>query len=119
MQDVQLFNQNQLATWDQAREYAIRISMGPIVVGGGVKPETPNSSTSGIYRPDWQAGPGGFVEPNYTDPRTGEKYFFLHYRFNQGQEGVNVGLVIDRFRRYPTSPLYVLSQLTAEVASMR
>ena len=113
-----LFNTNQLATWDQARDCANKLSAGPIVVGSGVKPETNDSHTSGIYRPDWIGGPGGFAEPNHTDPVTGEKYFYLHYRFRNGAEGMNVGLIMDKFRRYPNSPMYVMGALAAEAASM-
>lgn len=113
-----LFNTNQLATWDQAREYAVKLGAGPIVVGNGVKPETGDSKTSGIYRPEWVGGPGGFAEPNHTDPVTGAKYFYLHYRFHNGAEGMNVGLIMDLFRRYPMSPAYVMSRLATEAASM-
>ncbi len=117
-QNEQLFNTNQLATWEQARECANKLSAGPIVVGNGVKPETANAATSGIYLPEWFGGPGGFAEPNYTDPKTGEKYFFLHFRFRNGAEGMNVGLIMDKFRRYPNSPFYVMSALAAEANSM-
>ena len=113
-----LFNTNQLATWEQARDYANKLNAGPIVVGNGVKPETSNSANSGIYRPPWEGGPGGFAEPNYTDKKTGEKNFFLHYRFRNGAEGMNVGLIMDKFRRYPNSPAYVMSALAAEADSM-
>jgi hypothetical protein len=44
-----LFNIAQLASWEQARECAAKLSVGPIVVGGGVMPETADPSTSGIY----------------------------------------------------------------------
>ncbi len=113
-----LFNTNQLSTWEQAREYAIKLGAGPIIVGNGVKPETASAATSGIYRPDWEGGPGGFAEPNFTDPKTAEKYFFLHYRFRNGAEGMNVGLIMDKFRRYPNSPFYVMGALASEAASM-
>jgi len=113
-----LFNTNQLATWEQAREYANILSAGPIVVGNGVKPETNDPATSGIYLPAWEGGPAGFAQPNYTDPQTGTKYFFLHFRFRNGAEGMNVGLIIDKFRRYPNSPAYVMSALAAEADSM-
>jgi len=113
-----LFNTNQLATWEQAREYANKLSAGPVMVGNGVKPETSNPATSGIYRPDWVGGPGGFAEPNHTNPLTGEKSFFLHYRFRNGAEGMNVGLIMDKFRRYPNSPAYVISALASEASSM-
>jgi len=113
-----LFNTNQLATWEQARDYANRLSAGPIVVGAGVKPETSDPALSGIYLPTWSAGPGAFPEPNFTDPQTGAKYFFLHYRFRNGAHGMNVGLIMDKFRRYPNSPAYVMSALAAEADSM-
>ncbi len=113
-----LFNTNQLATWEQARDYANRLNAGPIVVGAGVKPETSDPDTSGIYLPSWVGGPGGFAEPNFTDPQTGAKYFFLHYRFRNGAQGMNVGLIMDKFRRYPNSPFYVMSALGAEADSM-
>lgn len=117
-QNTQLFNTNQLATLDQAREFADRLTDGPIVVGGGVLPETSDPATSGIYLPTWSGGPGGFEEPNYTDPATGLKYFFLHYRFHNGAAGMNVGLIMDKFRRYPNSPAYVMDALAREAASM-
>ena len=113
-----LFNTNQLATWEQARECANKLSGGPIVVGAGVKPETSNPATSGIYLPEWVGGPGGFAEPNYTDPQTGVTYLFLHFRFRNGAEGMNVGLILDKFRRYPNSPMYVMGALAAEANSM-
>jgi hypothetical protein len=113
-----LFNTAQLATWDQARQYAKILSSGPIVVGGGVHVENHDSNVSGIYIPAWESGPGGFAEPNYIDPQTGVKYLFLHYRFVNGAVGMNVGLIMDKFKRYPNSPLYVLSALAQEAASL-
>ena len=104
----------QLSTWDQARQYANILTAGPIVVGEGVLPETVDPSTSGIYIPDWIAGPGGFAEPAYTDPKTGLNYFFLHYRLRNGATGMNVGLIIDKFSRFPMSPAYVLTELASE-----
>lgn len=115
--DTVLFNTNQLATWEQAREMASKLSAGPILVGAGVKPESSDPETSGIYLPSWSSGPGGFPEPNYTD-QAGVKYFFLHYRFRNGAQGMNVGLILDKFRRYPMSPLYVMSVLASEADSM-
>ena len=113
-----LFNTAQLATWDDARKYAAILSAGPIVVGGGVKPETSDKTKTGIYIPDWDGGPASFQEPIYTDPQTGTQYLWLHYRFTNGATGMNVGLIIDKFKRYPNSPFYVLSALAAEAASM-
>jgi len=112
------FNMAQLATWEDARQYANILSAGPIVVGEGVSPETNDPGTSGIYIPSWVGGPGGFAEPNYADPQTGKKYFFLHYRFRNRAEGMNVGLIMDKFSRYPMSPAYVMTALAAEAQSM-
>lgn len=113
-----LFNTAQLATWDDARKYAAILSAGPIVVGNGVCPESNDSNKTGIYIPSWDGGPASFVEPNYTDPQTGIQYLWLHYRFQNGATGMNVGLIIDKFKRYPNSPFYVLTALAAEAASM-
>ena len=112
------FNIAQLATWDQARQYAKILSSGPIVVGGGVHVENHDPNVSGIYIPNWSGGPAGFQEPNYIDPVTGVKYLFLHFRFVNGASGMNVGLIMDKFKRYPNSPTYVLTALAQEAASM-
>ena len=94
----------QLSTWDQARQYANILTAGPIVVGEGVCPETADPATSGIYIPNWIAGPGGFVEPSYIDPVSGAKYFFLHYHFRNGATGMNVGLIMDKFCGFRCRP---------------
>jgi hypothetical protein len=112
------FNMAQLSTWDQARQYANILTAGPIVVGEGVRPETGDQATSGIYIPDWIAGPGGFAEPSYVDPVSGLNYFFLHYRFRNGATGMNVGLIMDKFSRFPMSPAYVLTELASEANSI-
>ena len=115
---TQQFNIAQLATWDQAREFATKLGAGPIVVGDGVKPETSNPNTSGIYIPIWLPGPAAFPEPHFFDEVTGKKYYFLHYRFRNGAEGMNVGLIMDKFKRYPNSPAYVMMALAAEANSI-
>lgn len=112
------FNLSQLATWEQARELATKLGAGPIVVGGGVKPESTDPNQSGIYKPEWLPGPGSFPEPAYVDPETGARYLQLYYRFNNGASGMNVGLILDKFKRFPSSPLYVLSALAAEADLM-
>ena len=120
MSDTQqtLFNLAQLATWDLAREYATKLSSGPVVIGGGVMPETGDPETSGIYTELWLGGPGNFPEPHYFDEKTGQHYYPLLFRFHNGAAGMNVGLIMDKFRRYPSSPSYVLSTLAAEANSM-
>lgn len=117
-QNTSIFNPAQLSTWDKARDLAARLSEGPIVVGGGVMPETSDPKTSGIYIPEWLGGPGQFPEPSGADEASGEKTYFLHYRFRNGAKGMNVGLIADRFRRYPTSPIHVLSGLAEEAAML-
>jgi len=120
MSDTQqpLFNLAQLASWDQARDLAVKLSVGPIVVGGGVLPETGDPETSGIYTEYWLGGPGNFPEPHYFDEMTGTHYYPLHFRFRNGAAGMNVGLIIDKFKRFPNSPLYVFGNLAAEANSM-
>lgn len=97
---------------------AIRLSTGPIIVGGGVLPRTNNRDTSGTYLPLWVGGPGGFPQPSWIDPATQERYWFLHYHFRNGAMGMNAGLCLDKFRRYPNSPLYVLSVLAEEAETL-
>jgi hypothetical protein len=109
------FNPAQLSTWEQARELARKLSEGPVLVGGGVLPETGDPKTSGLYVPEWLGGPAQFPEPSRVDSE-GNKHFFIHFRFRNGAEGMNAGLVADRFRRYPTSPAYVLRSLADEAA---
>ena len=113
-----LFNIAQLASWEQAREYAAKLSVGPIVVGGGVMPETADPTTSGIYTELWLGGPGNFPEAHYYDERTGTHYYPFHFRFRNGAAGMNVGLIIDKFKRFPNSPLYVFGTLAAEANAM-
>lgn len=112
------FNMAQLATWDEARALAKTLSSGPIVVGGGVKPESKDNSISGIFLPDWNEGPDGFVEPGFKDEGTGAEYFYLHFRFQNGAEGMNVGLIKDKFKRYPTSPGYVMKGFAEEAREL-
>jgi hypothetical protein len=112
------FNLAQLATWEDARECAHRLTVGPIAVGWGVLPETNDAKTSGIYVPDWLGGPTGFPAPHYNDDATGKKYLFLHFRFRNGAQGMNVGLIMDKFRRYPNSPAYVLEALGREAEQL-
>ncbi|MDQ6706173.1 MAG: hypothetical protein M3Z85_09410 [Acidobacteriota bacterium] len=116
-QDTQ-FNRTQLATWQQARDLAQKLSAGPIVVGNGVKPENKNQQLSGIYIPDWQGGPANFQQPHFTDKETGEDFFFLHFRFRNGAEGMNVGLILDTMKRFATSPVYAMNCLADEARHM-
>ncbi len=115
------YNLAQLATYKQAE--ALSLYLGT-QVGGGVLPgtdEDPNAHWPppgpGTYRPVWTEAPWS-EEPHYTDPITGDKYFYLHYRYYNGAEGMNVGLMLDKYKRYPASPQYVTSELAKEAAAM-
>jgi hypothetical protein len=107
------FNPAELATFDEAIGLRKLINYSPVFYTqglqimpywGGVA-----NDRSGIYLPVWVGGPGGFPEPNSG------KALFYHFRFSNFFEGMNVGLVRELFRAYPTSPLYVLNQLLIEV----
>ncbi len=110
------FNVAQLATWEQARDIAAKLSQGFFVVGNGVAPEGQNPNTSGIYVPVWLTETG-FQAPQHVDAN-GNQYLYLHFRFNNGAEGMNVGLVREQFKRYPTSPIYVTKCLADEAAML-
>lgn len=118
-----MFNIAQLATYEQAKDLAARLSNGPIIVGGGVKAGTDEAGSihvtdCGIYRPVWNEQPWS-QEPFYENPATGEKFYFLHFRFNNGTEGMNVGLINDKFSRYPMSPLYVMGEIAKEAEMLK
>lgn len=114
----------QLATLDEAKSLAAQINtvkffkpgaQEPAAIGGGVAPLSDRSDVSGIYIPDWYTlgGPA----PSETNEE-GKTEFYYHFRFQNGVEGVNVGLVLDRLQRYPSAPLYVLKALFDEVESL-
>jgi hypothetical protein len=101
------FNPAQLATWQEARDLAVKIeafrqSQG-LYMAGGVAPETSDANTSGIYVPSWTGGPGGFPEPNDVE----NLKYFLHYRFVNGRSGINVGLLLDKLKRFGGNEMYV------------
>lgn len=112
-------NTNQLSTIEQAR--ALVAELNARNIGGGVLPEF-NSGTpaapdfrnerSGIFLLPWLPGPGNFPEPRFGDA--------LPYllKFNNGAGGNNVGLILDKLRRYPTSPEYVYGEIAKEVNAM-
>lgn len=109
------FNPAELSTWAEATFYARIIDSSALFLNAGIqiKPQVPFQpgvpSGSGIYLPPWSPGPHGDPEPQIGNS------IWLHYRFTNGMQGMNAGLVRDSFRRYPNSPLYVLSQLLIEV----
>ena len=104
------FNPDQLATWAQATQIAKIINASAPFQAAGISILKQNPPNSGIYIPAWgstggpiPSGPGGLV--------------WLHFRFSNGMSGVNVGLVIAEFKRYPSAPLYVENWLLAQVQS--
>jgi hypothetical protein len=113
------FNPMQLSTWDQARALAAQMEtfrqQSGIYLGGGVAPETSDVNTSGIFVPSWDGGPGGFPEPTGTDG--GTQTFFLHFRFNNGHTGLNVGLILDKLKRYGGNQMYVFYSLNGDLYS--
>lgn len=106
------FNPEQLSTWAEVIKYRNLLNslkdFNGFLVGNGVKKLTNDPLTSGGYLPTWAVGPGN-PEPNAGNSR------WYHFRFNNGFEGVNVGLVRGMFLRYPNSPLYVIGELKKEI----
>lgn len=84
-------NPKQLATLDEAK--AIAQKVGPI--GGGVKPQTEDPTTAGIYEITYPGGP-------YAAPSAGDAKF-LFFRFSNGTEGYNVGLTRELINTFPTT----------------
>jgi hypothetical protein len=131
---VQPYNSQELASYTQARALVAAINStllklddgDPRLMGGGVLPGDDDPVTitalaqpgqplpeTGIFLPSWAAGPGGFVQPHATAP-DGTLYLHLCLRFQNGVSGMNVGLILDKFSRYPLSPAYVVMQIAAE-----
>ena len=79
-------NPNQLATMEEAKAIAQQLN----TTGGGVKE---------VYIPEY-LGP-------YAVPESGNSKFF-HYRFANGAEGVNVGLVRTLMKQCPTTWLNMI-----------
>lgn len=123
------FNPAQLATYDDARQLRDWLNATPqfaklqVLAGDDqhgiqqvVNPNMPwlppKAVVPGIYIPAWEGGPGGFPVPHIGDAT------FLHYRFANGFSGANVGLIIDKFKRYPTAQSYVLDELAKEYSAV-
>jgi Sulfotransferase domain len=108
------FNPDELATWKKAKHIRNRINGNPLFQQAKISiPEvTADATTSGIYVPTWAGGPAGFPEP----AEDGE--FWLHFRFSNSFSGMNVGLVVAEFEKYPASPLYVMGWILAQVQSV-
>lgn len=106
------FNQNELATWQQAQDLAAQIeafrASSGVNMGGGVLPITKDPNTSGIFVPSWDGGPGGFPEPNDAP----HAKFWLHYRYRNGRV-TNVGLILDKLVRYNGAEWPVFSSINS------
>lgn len=124
------FNPAQLATYAQAR--VLREYFNANLLGRGIPlgddengvtlvqnvnfpwlPPVPQKV--GIYIPKWEGGPTAFEAPNGVN-QFGEKLFFLHFLFNNGFTN-NVGLCLDKFRRYPGQNAFVLNELNREIGA--
>lgn len=122
------FNLAQLCSYEDARKVATYLNTYGI--GRGVKPGDdehgdtlitnpnfpwlpPTVALPGIYVPSWLAGPGGFEVPH--SEVDGKKLYWLHFRFHNGREGHNVGLIVDKFNRFPGNAAYVLNYLALEI----
>ncbi len=105
------FNPAQLATWEEAMKLVALINGSQLFQSAGlfIIPQDPKHLHSGAYIPSWVSGPGGFQEPV-----NGNQYF-IHFRYNNGMEGMNAGLVREKFKSFPNSPTYVLGTLLVEV----
>jgi hypothetical protein len=121
------FNPNQLASYEEARAqrdflngYGMEIlpfdderSKDGRVFAPGLFEWLPQREVQpGIYVPKWEGGPTAFPVP-----QDGERKF-LHFRLRNGASGLNVGLTIDKLRRYPTATAYAVQELLREAASM-
>jgi hypothetical protein len=91
------------------------IGQDPRPMGGGVlpgddEPDPASGSKVGIYQAVW----GPLPEPPVVDPQTGAKYWHLLLRFDNGRTGMNVGLILDKFSRFPMSQDYVARYIAQE-----
>jgi hypothetical protein len=105
------FNPAQLATWAEAMALVKVINGSAQFQAAGlfILPQDPAHIHSGAYIPSWVSGPGGFQEP------VNRNQYFIHFRYSNKFEGMNAGLVREKFASYPDSPAYVLGTLLAEV----
>ncbi len=92
----------QFVTLETAKQVAKELSM----IGGGVLPYDANDpETSGIYIPEY-IGP-------FATPEEGDRKFY-HFRFRNGADGFNAGLVKRTMELFPTRwPLMVGTEVAA------
>ncbi len=123
MSTIPLFNAEQVATWDEARAIRESINNHPLFKNSNLQIMSESSgwtkhplydwlpmvkTKSGIYIPEWLSGPHS--DPT---PQIGISYW-LHFRYNNGFEDSNVGLIRTKFKAYPTSPDHVFEYLWNE-----
>ena len=125
------FNPEQLCSYSEARALRDALNADPrfaapwnILPGDdefGNKPVSnpnfpwlpPTYPQIGIFVPPWEPGPHSDPVPFEPPDR-----YWLHFRIAAKPAiAFNVGLMIDRFRRYPNAPNYVVGQLSAEIRS--
>lgn len=119
------FNQNQIASYDEARALRDYLNGTQQFADNQILPGDDQSLPApvpdpnfpwlpvkepliGIYIPAWSNVPGAGPAPNDGDK------LFLHFRMTnprQGYKGFNVGLISDKFRRFAGSPSAQLSAL--------
>jgi hypothetical protein len=110
------YNARDLATYAQARELVtylnktIPTAVASVLPGDDSQSPGKLSAPTGIYLPIWF----GSVEPAAIDP-AGDEYFYLELHWQSGAYGVNVGLVINEFSKYPASPGYVVGWLLGNI----
>lgn len=97
-------NKKQLATLDEAKAIATQLA----TIGGGIKPITDDPATSGIYLPQY-GGP-------YAAPEDGDSKFYF-FRFENGADGFNVGLVRTTMQVFPSRWLMMVSTEVNAAAS--
>jgi hypothetical protein len=93
------YNLQQLASRAQASDLASLLA--DYGIGGGVKE---------VYIPEFLLSETPHAELD------GVSYEWLHFRFNNGAEGINVGLILDMLKRQPNR-LYVLSIIQRDIAA--
>lgn len=120
-----LFNPTQVATYDDARQLRDWLNQQPqfarclilpgddehgivSVVNVNMPWLPPTPQKPGIYIPKWEGGPAAFPVPHIGTAT------FLHFRMVNGFEGANVGLIVAKFKSYPTAQQYVLDAIVKE-----
>lgn len=99
----------QYTTLDEAKTIAKQLSE----IGGGVLPyNSDDSDASGIYIPEYLQGP-------FATPTDGDRKFY-HFRFRNGADGINAGLVKAIMQMCPTRwPMMIAIDVNAAAIQPR